>query len=146
MRQISPTTGETAVLVAELAKRFRDCWGASVGGIARAGQTLVDAKAALPRGHFLDLIATLKLDQHKAQYFMNVARHPIISNPDQWCAFPPSWRTLAELATIRRVPMLALIESGEIHPTMTREEAIRLTPDQSQNLDVDTHRNCGQHR
>jgi hypothetical protein len=133
MRQISPPTGETMVLVAEFAKRFRDNWGASVGGIARAGQVLVAAKAALTQGHFRDLVADLKLDERKAQYFMNVARHPIISNPHHWCAFPPSWGTLAELATIRTVPMRALIESGEINPTMTREEAVRLAPGRSQN-------------
>jgi hypothetical protein len=137
MRQTSYTSSEVASLVADFAE-FSTRWRSAVEGIVQAGQVLIEAKAVLRHRHFLDLVGDLNLGERKAQYLMNISRHEVISNPHHWCAFPPSWGTLAELATIRPRRMLALIASGEIKSTMTRDEAIRLTVDKSQNASKET--------
>jgi hypothetical protein len=117
---------------ATLTQRFRSAWRAGVAGIIKAGQVLLDGKEQLEHGAFLDWVEhDLKLGERKAQCLMLVAKHPVISNPHHWCAFPPSWRTLVELSYLCRPGqnpqrMLALIKSGKINPFMTREEASAL--------------------
>jgi hypothetical protein len=103
-----------------------------VTGIIKAGQVLLAGKEQLEHGEFLDwLRRDLKLHERKAQMLMLVARHPVLSNANHASHLPASWTTLYELTHLCRpaqspAHMLALIESGQINPFMTREEASAL--------------------
>lgn len=105
----------------------------SVEGIFQAGGVLIEGKAQLVHGEFIDWVTNdLKLGEgkvgmRKAQMLMNIARHPILSKANQWFAFPPSWRTIHEISLIRpKSRLLAFIANGKINSGMTREEVIAL--------------------
>jgi hypothetical protein len=117
----------------QLTTRFRHAWRMGVEGIITAGRVIIDGKQQLAHGDFVEWVENeLKLGERTAQMLMIVAKHPVLANPNHWFGFPPSWRTLYELSHIRPPRMLQLIASAEIHPGMTREEAVALLPGRKQ--------------
>lgn len=119
-----------------LTQRFRNALKKGVAGIIEAGQVLIEAKKKLPHGQFTDWVVTeIRFDTRnvasreanirQAEMLMLLARHEVISNANHSYAFPPSWRTLYELAKIRpEQRLLKLIENGRVNAGTAREEAI----------------------
>ena len=116
----------------------------SVEGIIEAGRVLIEAKNELEHGQFIDWVVNdlrfgirrdggRPADLRKAQMLMFLARNEVISNACHWHAFPPSLRTLWELTQIRpKQRLLELIADGTINSGMTREEAVALRHETSQ--------------
>lgn len=116
-----------------LTQRFFDGMRKGVEGIIEACQAVVDGKKQLDHGEFTPWVVNeLKLSTRAAQWMMNVARDEVLSNPNHWFAFPPSWRTLSELVPIPPKRKLKLIAEGKIHAGMTHEDAIALIPGRKQ--------------
>jgi hypothetical protein len=115
-----------------LTRRFKAAWTMGVTGIIKAGQVLLTGKEQLDHGEFLDwLHDDLNLHERKAQMLMLVSRHPVLSNAKFVSYLPASWGTLYELTHLCRpgqspARMLSLIQSGQINPFMTREDAQQL--------------------
>ena len=91
--------------------RFRNALRKGVEGIIEAGRVLVEAKSQLEHGQFINwVVDELQFGERrvgkrepnirKAQMFMFLARHEVISNACNFHAFPPSPRTLWELTQI----------------------------------------------
>lgn len=109
------------------AKRIHGSWQKAVESIIETGKLLIEAKAELDHGEFTRMIEDrLPFGPRTAERLMAIAEHPVIGNPTQWVAFPPSWRTLSELATLPAPIVEARIKDGSINPAMQRKDAYRL--------------------
>jgi hypothetical protein len=108
-----------------------------------AGGLFVDGGKRLPHGAFtpwvyellaakvelskVELRKAKKVALRKADLLMLLAQHPVISESCHWHAFPVSPRTLYEISLIRpKKRLLEFIANGDIHPGLTREEAVAL--------------------
>jgi hypothetical protein len=138
--QLTVVAGSNTTPRSVLTQRFKAALTQSVGGIIEAGKVLLDGKAQLKHGEFLDwLVNELPLGGNSgvrsAQMLMVVAAHPVLANANHWFAFPPSWRTLYELARLRpQSRLLKLIDDGTIHPGISREQAMTLNNGKPQPL------------
>jgi hypothetical protein len=61
---------------------------------------LIEAKGKVEHGDWLKLVEELPFGERRAQRLMEIARHPILSNPTHGSFLPPSWRTLYELSRL----------------------------------------------
>jgi hypothetical protein len=135
---------QTQDMLSVFTTRFRNALKKSVEGIIEAGRVLIEAKSELEHGQFSDWVVrelrfgtrkdgSREADLRKAEMLMFLARNEVISNPCHWHAFPPSPRTLWELTQIRpKQRLLELIANGTINSGMTREEAVILRQETSQ--------------
>jgi hypothetical protein len=111
------------------AKRIHGSWQKAVESIIETGKLLLEAKADLPHGEFTNMInERLPFGPRTAEMLMKVAEHPVISDPNQWFAFPPSWRTLSELALLPPKIVKERIADHTINPEMRRIDVARLKP------------------
>ena len=100
----------------------------TVESIVAAGRDLLEAKASLPHGEWLPMLAKAGVNDSTARKMMAVAGHPVLANQDHGhdMALPPSWRTLYELTKVPDPELVAAIESGIVRPDMPRKEAAAL--------------------
>ena len=141
--------GEVVNIDAELTfigRGIREIWG-EIEGIERdrsellverfldIGERLNNAKERHGRvwcrmfaDHEDPLPEALPFTRRTAHMLMKVANHPQISNGNHGSHFPPSWRTLYELTRVPDPKLLEAIDSGDVSPTMTREDAKALKP------------------
>src|SRR5438046_701681 len=101
---------EVAPSVDEWAERIRPHLDRAAESFVAAGRELTAAKAALPHGGFLELVASLDLAPRTAQRLMQIAHHPVFSDATRGSHLPNAWRTLAELARVPEDDLLAAIE------------------------------------
>lgn len=91
--------------------------------IIETGRLLIEAKAAVEHGGWLMLVRKkLPFKERTAQMFMEIAEHPVISNPKFISYWSPSWGTLYELTAFNEPQLLELIEGGKITCSMTRDD------------------------
>ena len=100
----------------------------SVEGIIDAGRHLIEAKATTfakhGAGEWLAWIKReLPIGPRAVRYFMQLARHEVISDRKYTSALPPAWRTLAELAKLEPADLKAAIESGRVTPELQQKQA-----------------------
>lgn len=99
----------------------------SVGGIMEAGRLLAEAKTDLDaHGEWLPLLQETGWDEDRAQRHIKVAKNPVLSNTAHGRYLPLDVKTLATLARIPEVQLLATLDKHEITPAMTRKEAATL--------------------
>ncbi len=98
----------------------------SIASIISAGLNLIAAKAALSHGSWLPMLALAGVGERKAQTLMQIARHPVLSDPQHVALLPTSWGTLSELAQLSDTEVLGALESGAVGPDTTRSEAAAL--------------------
>jgi len=127
---------EVAPSVDEWAERIRPHLDRAAESFVAAGRELTAAKAALPHGGFLELVASLDLAPRTAQRLMQIAHHPVFSDATRGSHLPNAWRTLAELARVPEDDLLAAIESGVVHPRMRRADAEQLVHASTKNTDM----------
>jgi hypothetical protein len=121
-----------------LTVEFQDALKKSVEGIIEAGNVLIRAKSQLKHGQWEEwIIRTLRFGQRarngkanvrEAQELMLLARHPVISNPNYFNALPARIRTLTELSQIPEDQLEEHIDTGVVHPGLTRSEVKKLKP------------------
>ena len=110
----------------EAADHVRQAWQNAVESIVETGRRLIEAKARVGHGRWLDTVALLPFGDSTARKLMAVASHPDLANRDHGTDLPPSWRTLAVLAQLPAGEIAKRIESGEITPEIDRATAQQL--------------------
>jgi hypothetical protein len=108
-------------------------WNKATESIIATGHLLSEAKEALRdtvgHGHFLKWVSEMKaarklpFGQRAAQMLMNIAQHPILTNPQFIAHLPPSYRVLDFLAGLPESELVTLIEDGKVHPELKFNEA-----------------------
>lgn len=101
-----------------------EAWRASVGGIVAVGRLLMRAKAELPHGQFGLLFKEKKVpfSDRTGERLMEVAQHPIISDPTHGSVLPPHWRTLHAMTKIPAEQLKKLIADRTIHGETERKD------------------------
>ena len=110
----------------------------SVEGIVDAGRHLAEAKATTfakcGPGEWLDWVEReLPIGDRAARYFMQLARHEVISDRNYSSALPPSWRTLAELAKLEPAELRTAIECNKVTPELQQKQARALVAEHKSN-------------
>lgn len=118
----------------EWADRVNASWDAAVKNIIEVGRRLVAAKESLPHGAWCRLFPEdadpvarpIRFSRQKAFRLMAIAQHPVLSNVTYMQHLPPSWGTLYELTQLPEPILRALLERGDIHPSLRWPEAMAL--------------------
>lgn len=112
----------------EWAARIRGHLARTVESIIAAGRDLAEAKASLPHGEWLPMLAKAGVNDSTARKMMAVAGHPVLANQERVhdLPLPPSWGTLYELTKVPEPELTAAIEAGVVRPDMPRKEAAAL--------------------
>jgi hypothetical protein len=121
--------------------RINDGLSKTVGGFIQVGRDLIEAKAKLGHGGFNTMFGPggLKINQRTAELLMRVARHPAISNPNNYSILPPTLNALNKLSDLPAEGLQKAIDDGKVTPSMTIREArelickssIDITPERS---------------
>lgn len=91
----------------------------SFAGTMEAGRVLIDAKAALPHGAWLEAVKKAHLDKRSAQVWMRVARNPRFANASRDSLLPASPVTLDAIARLPEGLYQSLLAQGVINPAVT---------------------------
>lgn len=71
---------------------------------------------------YSELLSELKISQQTAYTLRSIAKHPILSDPENYGSLPCSWSTLGELASLPAPELEKRIEAGEITPNLKRDQ------------------------
>lgn len=111
----------------EWAPRITASWQKLVSAIIDTGPLLLQAKADMPHGSFQKMIEQdLPFGPRTARMLMAIASHPVLQNGNNVAVLPPSWGTQAVLSQIPEDAFRVHIDTGKVHPKMTRAEAVAL--------------------
>ena len=115
----------SADVVAAWSARLRASLARSVEAIVATGQLLLEAKAALPHGKWLEALDGADLNPRVAQMFIAVAEDPSLSDTSTYShLLPAAYNTLYVLSRIQpKERLLEALETGEVSPTATLSEA-----------------------
>jgi len=103
-------------------------------GYISAGARLAVAKRVVPHGQWGQLFKKdpqavarpLLMSDRTAERLIRLARHPtlkeLVANPSHGSNLPPSWRTLAELASLHPKVLEWLLAEGHLHAKTTRKQ------------------------
>lgn len=110
--------------------RIAEEWRNSVEAIMQVGRSLIEAKAALPHGAFLQMLEDeeLPFGASTAQRLMAVARDRRLSNAAYLQYLPASWGTLYELTKLSDEEFTSAIDQRVIRPDMMRAEVELIRP------------------
>ena len=117
------TISTPAATITTWADKIRPHITGAVEHIIAAGRELLAAKGSLPHGQFGPLLAELDITARTAQRFMEIARHPVISNPTHASHLPTAWTVLFELTKVPADVLEDAISTGVVSPATTRGEA-----------------------
>jgi hypothetical protein len=113
-----------------LTAEFFTCNEKSVESTIQKGHVIQQGRDKLPHGQFAPwLVEDLRLGERKtalwkADIHMQIAGHPVLSNPKYRKDLPSGYRTLWVLAKIRPPERLVeLLSDGVVHHDISREEA-----------------------
>jgi hypothetical protein len=100
-----------------------------VKAIVATGQLLLQAKAALPHGQWIEALEGAGISPRVAQMFISVAEHPAISNTSNYShLLPAASNTLYVLSRVEPEERdIATLETGEVNPTTTLSETRAMT-------------------
>lgn len=107
----------------EAAAHVAEAWQNAVESIVETGRRLIEAKARVGHGRWLDTVALLPFSQPTASRLMAIAQHPDLSNHAHVHSLPAAWSTLAVLAQLPEGEIPRRIEAGEITPELDRSTA-----------------------
>lgn len=120
-----------AASIDQLVTDINSTWSSMVSGIVRTGRLLVELKNQTEHGEWEGLVASrLPFGVNVALRLMQIASHPILSNPERAADLPPRWSILAEMVRLDSDTLETAIRKGVIHPGMKREDlrALRFVP------------------
>lgn len=105
------------------------CSEAAVEGFIEAGRWLIEAKDDLQHGEFEKMVQDdLQMSPRTGRRFMEIARHPVISNRTLLSDLPPAWGALYELTKVEPAVLKAAIKDGRVNPKMERKEVAARRP------------------
>ena len=102
---------------------------AGTASYINAGRKFIQAKKALKKtnGSFIHLVTDLLgYDLDTAERWMEIARHPVLSDSAALRNLPTSWVTLYQLSRLPPKRLLKYIADGVVHPQLTSRAAARL--------------------
>ena len=110
----------------EWTDQITENWRKGFESVIATGQSLIDAKEALPHGEFISMIeADLPFKRHTAFRLMKIAGDERLTNVAHVQHFPPSWGTVYELTKLPDDVFEAKIADGSINPEMKRKDVAR---------------------
>jgi hypothetical protein len=108
-------------------RKISAAWQKSVESIIETGLLLIDAKAELEHGHFLEMLESeLPFGPNTAQRLMIIASDDRITNAAHVQLLPAKWGTIYELTKLPDGTFEQAILSGKIHPRMERKDVFAL--------------------
>ena len=111
------------------ARLIKEAWQKGVGSIIETGKRLIEAKAELIHGVWLDMIRDdLPFSSGTASRLMKIAEHEVVSNVAHVPHLPPSWGTLYELTKLPDRVLIRGLENGTINPQIERSEVRAMLP------------------
>jgi hypothetical protein len=98
-----------------------------VASVIETGRLLNEAKETLDHGSF-EAMVRLKLPftPRTAQMFMQIAKHPVISNPKHVSLLPPSWGTLYQITRLPLDLVKECVGDKRINPKTERKDIAAL--------------------
>lgn len=88
-------------------------WRGSVEGVITLGKFLTLKHKEMTLEEFKKFTRTeIELDENSAMKIMNIAKHPILSNPEHWERLPYGWGLLYELRFMSDAMLMEGIKSG----------------------------------
>ena len=93
----------------------------TVPAIIKTGRLLIKAQERLGYGNWCELFSKnlLPFGEREAQYLMSIARHAVLSDPNNHSVLPTARSTLYALSRMPGHMVAKLIEDGRITPTTT---------------------------
>jgi phage N-6-adenine-methyltransferase len=118
-------TGEVVEMwtAQEAATYVCEAWQNAVESIIETGRRLIEAKQRVGHGKWSAAVEMMPFGDNTAVRLMQIAQHPVLSNPDFNQDLPVSWTTLSLLAQLPAEEVKALISSGDITPELQQAEA-----------------------
>ena len=100
----------------------------SVDAIVEVGQLLAEAKADLPHGSWEQMLKSpeLPFGVRTARRFMAIAQNQILSKRSHGSVLPPSYRTLADLASWKDEELECALANHAIRPDTQRNVSTSL--------------------
>jgi hypothetical protein len=128
---LSPGTEE------EWAEAIRHDLATGTASYINAGRKFIQAKKALKKtngGSFIHLVTVLLgYDLDTAERWMEIARHPVLSDSATLRNLPTAWTTLYQLSHVPPKLLLKYIADGTVHPQLTCRAATQLLKNGSSN-------------
>ncbi len=107
-------------------ERIGAAWRAGFESVIETGRALIEAKAQLAHGEFIDVVEReLPFKRHTAIRLMAIAKDERLSNDTHVHHLPNHWGTLYELTKLPDDEFQARIEDGTINPEMERKDVPR---------------------
>jgi hypothetical protein len=127
------------------AERINDAWQKSTEGVIEIGRLLLSAKEELQHGTFENMVQLeLNFGARTAQMLMDVASNPTLANPKHASLLPPSWMTLAKLASAERKlgegTIARWLEDGTVTPKTERKEIAALVQPKEEQAEPEKRR------
>ena len=93
-----------------------------------AGRKFIEAKQALKETneYFTDLVTDLGYDLDTVERWMAIARHPVLSDSENFRNLPTAWTTLHTLSRIPQELLLKYIADGIVHAQLSGKAATQL--------------------
>jgi hypothetical protein len=109
------------------ASYITEAWQSAVDSIVETGRRLIEAKNHVGHGNWLPTVELLPFGKSAAEYLIQIAEHPDLSNSHHGGNLPASWRTLAVLAQLPAGEIPRRIAAGEITAELKRAAAEQMT-------------------
>jgi hypothetical protein len=96
-----------------------------VAELIAAGQSLIAAKKQLGHGNYLLLFSSnlLRIDERTAQMLTRIAKHSVLSNPNNYSDLPHTLNSLNVLSKVKPKRLQKAINDGGINPRITIKQA-----------------------
>ena len=107
----------------EAAEYVTDAWQAAVSSIIETGRRLIEAKLRVGHGNWLAAVDLMPFGRSTAEYLMQTAKHPTLSNPSYSGSLPAAWRTLSILAQLPEAELTDLIKCQRVTPELQQFQA-----------------------
>jgi hypothetical protein len=119
----------------DYARQIKSIWQKAVESIIETGRLLIKAKTALKdkqgHGKWLSMFDEsnknkLPFGERTAQMLMEIAEHPILSNPKFTSVLPASWYTLYRLTKLPDDELTTILADGTITSDTTSKDADKI--------------------
>jgi N6-adenosine-specific RNA methylase IME4 len=126
-------TVATGLSVEQWAKRLNEQWQKTVDGAVRGfielGRSLIEAKAQILHGEWLQVLSRLNFPQSTAHKFMRITRwvdQNVLNEQNFVEKLPPDYNTIDQLARLKKSQFKQLVEDGALCPALRRNEVAEI--------------------
>ncbi len=109
-------------LMDDLAASANAAWQQSVESIIECGRILIKAKKLVGHGNWETFVEKLSFTDRTAERLIEIAKHPVLSNPTHVSNLPRSWGTLHRLTDLEQSELETLLGNGTINCETQRKD------------------------